>query len=273
MITLKGQPARRRLIVIAVAALTLAAAALVWYLWPVPVTVAFDGQTQAAKLHRGTVRTALADLGLVAGPLDEVTPALETRLTSGMEIRLVRVTEQVVEEDVVIPHPVTTRESSTLSQGIIEVTQKGVDGKEHRTVKEVYRDGELARRDVLTSTVIREPVAEIAVHGTGRSVTVSRGGVTYRSRRILTVVATAYDPSVGSTTYTGTPVELGIIAVDPRVIPLGTRLYVDGYGYGVAADIGGAIKGNRIDVAFPTRAEALRWGRRTVTVFILEKAP
>ena len=61
-----------------------------------------------------------------------------------------------------------------------------------------------------------------------------------------------------------------MIAVDPRVIPLGTRLYVDGYGYGRALDVGGAIKGNRIDVFLPSEAECRRWGVRTVKVYILE---
>ena len=90
----------------------------------------------------------------------------------------------------------------------------------------------------------------------------------------LRVSATAYssqDPGVGKYTSTGARVKRGIIAVDPRVIPLGTKIYVPGYGYGVAADTGGSIRGNRIDVAFDTRAEALRFGRKTVTIKIYGK--
>lgn len=273
MITLKALLAKRRLILYAaVTALVLTATAVAWYMRPLPLTVTFDGQTHAYSLRRGTVATALQRLGLVPGPLDQVTPAPATKLARGMNIRLVRISEQVVEEDAVIPHPVSTRDNPGLSQGITEVVQAGVDGRERRTIKETYSDGQLAQRDVLASTVTREPVTEMVVQGTGRSVTVSRGGVSYRSRRVLTMVATAYDPTVGTTTYTGTSVKLGIIAVDPRVIPLGTRLYVDGYGYGVAADIGSAIKGNRIDVAFPTHQAALDWGMKSVTVFVLEPA-
>jgi 3D (Asp-Asp-Asp) domain-containing protein len=62
----------------------------------------------------------------------------------------------------------------------------------------------------------------------------------------------------------------GVIAVDPRIIPLGTRVYVDGYGYALAADTGGAIKGNKIDVCFETHDEALRWGMRNTKVYVLE---
>ena len=61
-----------------------------------------------------------------------------------------------------------------------------------------------------------------------------------------------------------------MIAVDPSVIPLGTKVYVEGYGYAIAGDTGGSIKGNKIDVFFPTKAEAFRWGCRKVKIKILE---
>ena len=80
----------------------------------------------------------------------------------------------------------------------------------------------------------------------------------------LTVTATGY--SLSGRTATGVPVGYGVVAVDPNVIPLGTRMTVPGYGEGVAADTGGAIVGARIDLWFPTRAEALAWGTRTVTI-------
>jgi 3D (Asp-Asp-Asp) domain-containing protein len=80
----------------------------------------------------------------------------------------------------------------------------------------------------------------------------------------ITVAATGY--SLKGTTATGVSVGYGIVAVDPSVIPLGTRMTVPGYGEGVAADTGGAVQGTRIDLWFPTRAEALAWGTRTVTI-------
>ncbi|QGT99067.1 Cell wall-binding protein [Candidatus Syntrophocurvum alkaliphilum] len=93
-----------------------------------------------------------------------------------------------------------------------------------------------------------------------------------------TMVATAYCPCDqcnypwgGYPSYIGLPLGKGIIAVDPNVIPLGTRLYVEGYGYGVAADTGGAINGNKIDLCFETHEEALRWGIQNIEVTILDK--
>ncbi len=81
--------------------------------------------------------------------------------------------------------------------------------------------------------------------------------------------ATAYTHT-GNQTATGTWPKVGTIAVDPRVIPLGTRVYVVGYGYAVAEDTGGAIKGNIIDLFMETENQCINWGRRNVTVYILK---
>ena len=82
--------------------------------------------------------------------------------------------------------------------------------------------------------------------------------------KVISVTATGY--ALSGTTATGVPVGWGVVAVDPSVIPLGTRMTVPGYGEGVAADTGGAVVGAHIDLWFPTRAEALAWGTRTVTI-------
>jgi len=94
-----------------------------------------------------------------------------------------------------------------------------------------------------------------------------------RYSRELTMTATAYtsqDDGNGSHTYRGHVLRRGLAAVDPRVIPLGTRLFIKGYGFAIADDIGGAIKGNKIDLAFENRAEALQFGVQKVTVYILD---
>ncbi|MBO6304419.1 MAG: peptidoglycan-binding protein [Selenomonadaceae bacterium] len=98
--------------------------------------------------------------------------------------------------------------------------------------------------------------------------TIERAG-----KRTLKMQATAYspeDPGLNSRTATGTRVRKGVVAVDPNVIPLGTRMYIEGYGEAVAEDIGGSIKGNKIDIAFDTHREALMFGSREVTVTILD---
>ncbi|MBO6179306.1 MAG: peptidoglycan-binding protein [Selenomonadaceae bacterium] len=94
-----------------------------------------------------------------------------------------------------------------------------------------------------------------------------------RAGKTITMHATAYspqDPGVGKYTATGARVRKGIVAVDPKVIPLGTKLYIEGYGEAVAADVGGGIKNYVIDIAFDTHSEAIAFGRRNVVVTILE---
>jgi len=93
---------------------------------------------------------------------------------------------------------------------------------------------------------------------------VSRGG-----ERILTMEATAYTWT-GNRTASGTWPAVGTVAVDPKTIPLGSRLYVEGYGEAVAEDTGGLVKGNIIDLYFPTESECWEFGRRQVEVRVLE---
>lgn len=84
----------------------------------------------------------------------------------------------------------------------------------------------------------------------------------------LTVTSTGY--ALRGRTATGIQTAPGVVAVDPSVIPLGTRMSIPGYGIGIAADTGGAVQGNTIDLWFPTTAQALQWGRRTVTITLLQ---
>ena len=105
-------------------------------------------------------------------------------------------------------------------------------------------------------------------HGTQRG----HNGVPNKYTRVLTMEASAYssqDPGNGKYTATGSRLRKGLVSVDPKVIPLGTKLYIEGYGYAVADDTGGAIRGHRIDLAYDTRAEALQFGRQTVKVYVL----
>ena len=98
-------------------------------------------------------------------------------------------------------------------------------------------------------------------------------GASFRATRVLTMEATAYTPydaGVSGITANGNRMRRGLVAVDTRVIPFGTRLYIEGYGFAVADDTGGAIRGNKIDLAMDTLSEAYQFGRRTVVVHILE---
>lgn len=98
-----------------------------------------------------------------------------------------------------------------------------------------------------------------------------------RAKKVLTMEATAYSPENANdswgdpySTAIGLRAGFGVVAVDPKVIPLKTRLYIEGYGYAIAGDVGGAIKGMRIDLGFDTEKEAIKFGRRKVKVWVLD---
>ncbi|RLD18551.1 MAG: hypothetical protein DRI33_04100 [Caldiserica bacterium] len=131
----------------------------------------------------------------------------------------------------------------------------------------VYFGGEKVADELLSEKVVRPAVSQL--YETGQA---SFNGEYLKK---YTMIATAYSPRVIETdgnpwvTATGLRSGLGVVAVDPNVIPLGSLLYVKGYGYAVAGDTGGAIKGDIIDVFFYSTDDALQWGRRAVTVYLL----
>lgn len=239
---------------------------------------------EVVSIHR-KVKDILDDLGIKLGELDYTKPGLDEVASIGGEIKIYRVREIVEEIDKVIPHESITEKSNELDVGVTKVTQEGQDGLKKISIKKVFENNKLISEEVIDEKIVKEPVPKITKKGTRKVVKSSRGNVRYK--KVLTMVATAYSNSYESTgkkpgdkyhgiTASGTKARVGAIAVDPRVIPLGTRLYVESldgskdYGYCIAEDTGGAIKGNRIDLFFNSLKEARRFGRRKVRVYILD---
>jgi 3D (Asp-Asp-Asp) domain-containing protein len=135
---------------------------------------------------------------------------------------------------------------------------KALARQQRLTARQIAALDSRARQVVAKAQVVQSQTASAAPAAVGAAPSVTDG------TRTLTVSATGY--SMPGRTATGLPVGLGIVAVDPAVIPLGTRMSIPGYGEGVAADTGGAVQGLTIDLWFPTMAAALAWGRRTVTI-------
>jgi 3D (Asp-Asp-Asp) domain-containing protein len=135
---------------------------------------------------------------------------------------------------------------------------KALARQQRLTARQIAALDSRARQVVAKAQVVQAQATSTPAAATGSAPSVVDGA------RTLTVTSTGY--SMPGRTATGLPVGPGIVAVDPAVIPLGTRLSIPGYGEGVAADTGGAVQGLTIDLWFPTLAEALAWGRRTVTI-------
>ncbi len=235
---------------------------------PVTVTIAVDGGTRTVTAAPDSVAELLAREQIQLGELDRVSPPLTQCLQEGLTVTVSRVTRRLVTATEEVAPPSARRYDHRVSREV--ELHPGRPG-ERQVVYEVWQlDGKETARTVVSSRVTRQPQARHVVAG-GRATLPSRGG------RPFTMVATGYDPGPRSCgryasgrTAIGLRAGRGVAAVDPRVIPLGTRLYIEGYGPAVAADVGGAIKGGRIDLCFDTYREALSWGRRTVRVYVLE---
>lgn len=205
--------------------------------------------------------------------VDEIAPALDTKITKDLKIDLVKVEVKKELAKEAIDFDVVVEEDSSLDSGVEEVKQEGVSGEKEVTYEVIYKNGKEVSRTLKSSKVISEPVNKIVVQGTRKTIA-SRNGQLLDYKSVIYVEATAY--SGGGITATGTvpvrdPNGISTISVDPRVIPLGSLVYVEGYGKAVAADTGGAIIGNIIDVYVNSNEEAINnWGRRyNVPVYIL----
>lgn len=181
-----------------------------------------------------------------------------------------------------IPYETQYNETTALRQDVTQIRQEGKDGERQIVTSVIYIGGVEQHREIIDDTIIAEPVACIIDKGIGGQLgtTTDTSSPSFSYIQKMTMNASAYtagyestgknpgDPGYGITRM-GLQVQHGIVSVDPRVIPLGTRLYVEGYGYSLAADTGSGIIGNMIDLFYESLADALNFGRRNLTIYIL----
>ena len=252
----------------------------------VPVTILADGREIGMMTYRDTVGEVIGD-SPVALDADDVLDgvSLEDCVTAGMNIKIVRVREEIDRQIIPIPFETVKSENSHMDKGTEKVVEEGKEGRREKLFRVVLRDGIETERELIKDNIILEPVNRIIEYGTILNHKTARGDI-IRYKKVLNMRATAYTSSFKDTgkhpdhpefgiTYTGLKARKGIIAVDPKVIPLGTKVYVEvagktpDYGYALAADIGGAIKGNLIDLYFDDQETVDRWGCKQVKVYIL----
>ncbi len=168
--------------------------------------------------------------------------------------------------------PLDLRASPTLTA--MRGSRRAIQPRPTVLVERLYRvtvvDGSTARQSLIGERFLRTPLDQLS-HRSAWVQTASRG--LFAGYEYLDMVATAYAPhccrGVGEITATGMRAGPGVVAVDPAVIPLGSHVYIDGYGHAVAGDIGGAIKGRRIDLGFATKNAAVHYGVQRVRVYLL----
>lgn len=237
-----------------------------------PVAVVADGRLYQTSSAAATVGDLLTDLHIALRPLDRTSPSPGTHLYDGMEVRVTRVTKRTQVEEVTIPAETVVLAAPERAAGYTQVLTEGQEGRVRREVQVWEKGGQVTTRTVVKEQVLAPATQRVILRGAGRPPT--RGGDWHRPLRMT---ATAYDPGPRSCgryadgyTATGAKAEKGVAATDPRVIPMGTRLYIPGYGFAVAADRGSAIRGMRIDLCFNTYWEAKQFGRRQVDVYLLK---
>ncbi len=194
-----------------------------------------------------------------------------TKLEDGMTIELSSTLMREVTTYETVEKSIEYRDTDDLAEGTERVVQEGSDGLIEIVSEETYVGSQLSQTVEISREVVTEPVNCIIERGTATMVSTPAGDFKYS--KSLTVVATGYtqyDEGCTSTTATGTAAIRGAIAVDPSIIPLGSKIYVPGYGIGTAEDIGGAIEGYRIDLCYNSVNEAYAWGVQTITVYILQ---
>ena len=254
------------------------------------ITVQYHGQTTAATTFGETAGELLHRLNLEVSGEDVVSHGLEEETYDGMVLRIDRVETLCQTYTTTIPHEVTRCSDASLPLGTEEVLTEGEDGELLCTAEITYINGEESSRRVLSETVTKMPTTEIIGVGAGPVVEksdapiISDGYITLPTGEVLTythsdtVRATAYthtDQGCDTVTSTGTIVHWGTVAVDPRYIPYGTRMFImasDGsyvYGIATAEDCGGDIKGDRMDLYMPTYEQCMEFGRRRCTLYFL----
>jgi len=241
--------------------------------------------------HATTVGGFLRELSIAVPPEARVEPPLDAALVDGMSVYLSGFTVTRGMAETVVPVEIEIEESWRHGPEQVELISPGHIGLKRAICTIFYFNGqEVGRRqreELLRPMEPREVVfyRTLSYSEDGPSVEEilvrrAKPGPHHpppaRYKQKLSMSATAYEPGPHScgryasgNTSCGLKAGYGVVAVDPNMIAMGTRLYIEGYGYAVAGDCGGGIKGNRVDLGFLTVEECYQWGVRTVDVYIL----
>ncbi|WIV12307.1 3D domain-containing protein [Proteiniborus sp. MB09-C3] len=253
----------------------------------VPVVINYGGNIIDVNTTEETVKGLLDSLKLDYYQ-DIISPSLDEKVKSGTEINIVKIDEKIETINETVAYKTIIKDNINLDKGKLVTVQGGKEGIKEIKIKKVYENGKLLTTEIIKEKTLEKPIDEIVEKGTKeKEYTIASRG-TFAGKREIEMVATAYDLSYESTgkkpgdkwygiTASGTKARPGVVAVDPKVIPLGTKLYVESldgtpdYGYAIAEDTGGAIKGNKIDLFIEDAKDVKAFGRRKVKVYIIGK--
>jgi uncharacterized protein YabE (DUF348 family) len=242
------------------------------------IKLAVDGNDKDILTSEDSVNDIIKSEHIALREADKINPSLDSKLSKDMKIEIVRVDSKTIVDSTAISFNTTVKTSSSMPNTQKKVVQEGKEGERQIKTLITLENGKEVARQVLSDTITKKPVDKIVVQGTYPLMPVNRGGDPIPYKRVFQARATAYSAIHGiGKTYTASgrlavrnPEGYSTIAVDPTVLPYGTKVFIEGYGFAIAADCGSAIKGNKIDVFFNYRSEALKWAVKHVNVYVLK---
>lgn len=231
------------------------------------VNIIADGNTVTVTGLPMTVEEALKQAEITCDENDIVEPSMDTVLKKGDQITVKRV--EVSEETRMreTDFQVVERADSSIQIGDVQITQKGRKGKIRETWSVTTVDGEVTDRHLVKEETVKKKKDKII--GWGTKISFQRPTDLKYMRKIENVRAVSYHFEGNPAGSYGLPCRYGTVAVDPDVIPLGSKLYIEGYGYAVANDVGSAIQGNTVDLYMERFDQCILWGARWTTVYVL----
>lgn len=235
---------------------------------PIAIHLQNGNQNKTVETFAHTVATLLRDEQITLGSGDSVSPELNSVLKANETVSITKMSKRVTVQTQGIPFQTIRQRTAELFQGEEHVLTYGVKGLLQVKTTSVYVNGHIVKK-ISTKQVLRQPINEVIEVGTTPN-TYQLASRSYSPGMIsgqITVLATAYVQ--GGRTATGWIARPGIVAVDPSVIPFGTRLYIPGVGVVVAEDTGSDIVGRHIDICMANQQLADEWGAQVVTVDVL----
>ncbi len=251
---------------------------VVEYRAAVPITVITGNSKRAMMTAATDVGAFLEEHGIWLASRDEVYPSLAEPIVANQIIKVVRVSAWTSVVHQKISEKVIHRIDFSLSPGATKILSRGMQGLRETMVRYTMRDNGRPEKTIIATRILRHPRARVIARGISEYAaftSIAQRGLqqtSYIAAGALNMVATAYTAGCygcSGRTALGYAAGHGVVAVDPRIIPLGTRLYIPGYGMAIAGDTGGAITGHRIDLGFNSIGDALLFGRRPVRVYRL----
>lgn len=241
-----------------------------------PVTITIDDTQIETRAAGDTVADALAAADIILSGLDYTVPPENTRLSAEMHVRVIRVTEEVLAETASLPYEVVYQADPELELDQQAVLQAGVNGVQQHNIRVRYEDGVEVSRVDEGMTITQDPVSQIVGYGTKivlRTIDTPEGPREYW--RKLRLYATSYYPKAlggDNITATGKVLVKGIVAIDPKLIPYDTQMFIPDYGIGLAADTGGPrLSRYWIDLGYSDE-DWVHWARWT-DVYLLTPVP